>query len=151
MRTRVLSSYVVIARGTWWRTQDTLDARRHMPCFERTTFGHECTVTSRGTSNDALHAYKLSPNLLPLVSICLYLFHMHHGRILAWISFWVCHGHEMDMTQYLWLLTVFPKWPTLFHVTRPTMLHILLICFSGKSFDFMGFQQALCRIATSSS
>jgi hypothetical protein len=30
------------------------------------------------------------------------------------------------------------------------MLHILLICFLGISFDFMGFQHASCRITTSS-
>jgi hypothetical protein len=114
---------------------DILDARRLVPCFQRTTFGQGCTMMSRGSSNDALHAYKLSPNLIPLVSICLYLFHMHHGRTFAWILFWVCHGHEMDMTQYLWSLIIFPKWHILFHVVRPTMLHILLICFLGISFD----------------
>jgi hypothetical protein len=81
---------------------DISDVRRLMPCFQHTTFGQECTATSRGTSNDALHAYKLSPKLIPLVSICLYLSHMHHGRTLAWISSWVCHVHEMVMTQYLW-------------------------------------------------
>jgi hypothetical protein len=65
---------------------DISDVRRLMPCFQCTTFGQGCTAMSRGMSNDALHAYKLSPNLIPLVSICLYLSHMHHGRTLAWIS-----------------------------------------------------------------
>jgi hypothetical protein len=60
-----------------------LDARRLMPCFQRTTFGQGCTAMSRGTYNDALHAYKLSPNLIHLVYTCLYLFHTHHGRTLA--------------------------------------------------------------------
>jgi hypothetical protein len=57
----------------------------------------------------------------------------------------------MDMNQYLWSLIIFPKWHILFHVIRPMMLHILLICFSGISFDFMGVQQASCWIVTSSS
>jgi hypothetical protein len=128
-----------------------LDVRRHMPCFQRITFGHGCTMMWRDRPNDALHAYKLSPNLLPLVSIYLYLFHMHHGRTLAWTLFWDCHGLEMDMIQYLWLLIVSPKWLTLFRVTRPTMLHIFLISFSGISFDFMGFPRALCQTEMSSS
>jgi hypothetical protein len=40
----------------------------------------------------------------------------------------------------LWLSIVFLKWLTLYHVTRAIMHHMLLICFSLRSFVCMAYQ-----------
>jgi hypothetical protein len=41
---------------------------------------------------------------------------------------------------FLWLSIVFLKWLTLYHVTRAIMHHMLLICFSLRSFVCMAYQ-----------
>jgi hypothetical protein len=46
----------------------------------------------------------------------------------------------------LWLLIVFLKWLTLYPVTRAIMHHMLLICFSLRSFVCMAYQILLFRI-----
>src|SRR5436190_12955084 len=83
------------------------------------------------TSHGATLATKLSHDLILTVFICLFLFLVHLGRIFRWILFWDCLGLRGGEIAFLWLLIVFLKWHILYHVTRATMLHTLLIFFYG--------------------
>src|SRR6266540_4053933 len=81
------------------------------------------------TSHGAPRAIKLSLDLIHMVFICLFLFLVHLGRIFRWILFWDCLGLSGGEIVFLWLLIGFLKWHILYHVTRATMLHTLLIFF----------------------
>jgi hypothetical protein len=150
MRTRVLSSYVVIARGTWWRTHGTFWTREDLcHAFHALLLAKERDIERHVQRCTTCIQAKSKPNSLGLY-MPLPIPHAPWSDISMDFVLGLPrtrNGHD----QFLWSLTVFPKWHTLFHAIRPTMLHILLICFSRISFDFMGFQQASCRIATSSS
>jgi hypothetical protein len=47
-----------------------------------------------------------------------------------------------DILFLLWLID-FQKWLILFHATRATMLHMLLICFSEKILRLHGMPKAI--------
>ena len=58
-------------------------------------FWPRCFATSTASPTDALHVAKLSPKLNLMAFICLYPFHINHGKILAWILYFECLGLEM--------------------------------------------------------
>src|SRR6266496_1908583 len=101
---------------------------------------------SRVAASCTTIATKLSHDLILTVFICLFLFLVHLGRIFRWILFWDCLGLRGGEIAFLWLLIVFLKWHILYHVTRATMLHTLLIFFLRRLFVYMACQTPLFLI-----
>src|SRR3954470_11069901 len=116
---------------------DTLDATTHLLRSLRTTFGPRCIETSIASPTGVIHAAKLSPKPNLMASICHFQFHINHGKILAWTLCSVCLELEMARIPFLLLWTDSPKWLISLLATRSTMLHMLQICFVGKSCAFM--------------
>src|SRR5438045_4935659 len=114
--------------------------------WPRTSFGHVCGETLSATCHGATIATKLSYDLILTVFICLFQFLVHLGRIFRWILFWDCLGLRGGEIAFLWLLIVFLKWHILYHVTRATMLHTLLIFFLRRLFVYMACQTPLFLI-----
>src|SRR6266498_1760240 len=115
-------------------------------CWPLTSFGHGCGVMLSATSHGAPRAIKLSLNLIHMVFICLFLFLVRLGRIFLWTLFYACLVLRGGGIVFLSLLIVSLKWPILYHVTRATMLHTLLIFFLRRLFVYMAYQTPLFMI-----
>jgi hypothetical protein len=68
------------------------------------------------------------------------------GRIFLWTLSYDCLEQRGGGISFLWLSIIFLKWLTLYPVTRAIMHHMLLICFSLRSFDCMVYQILLFQI-----
>src|SRR3990170_2948782 len=80
-------------------------ATRLLPRSPISTIGPRCFVMSHATPIVAPHVAKLSHKLNLMVYICHFLYHIIHGKTLAWILCLACLEQEMEKTRFLSLLT----------------------------------------------